>query len=37
MKLINMSFDSGISDSLINKIAHDDIRAFNEFYEKTKK
>lgn len=37
MKLINISLNSGINDSLINRIADGDRRAFDELYEKTKK
>ncbi|MDD3391993.1 MAG: RNA polymerase sigma factor [Bacilli bacterium] len=37
MKLINLSLNSGICDSLINKIAKGDERAFDELYEKTKR
>ena len=37
MKLINFSLNSGVNDSLINKIALDDREAFNELYDKTKK
>lgn len=37
MKLINLSINSGINDSLINKIAKGNTKAFDELYEKTKK
>ncbi|MDD3452710.1 MAG: RNA polymerase sigma factor [Bacilli bacterium] len=37
MKLINLSINSGINDSLINKIAKGNAKAFDELYEKTKK
>lgn len=37
MKLINLSLISGIDDSLINRIAKEDSKAFGELYIKTKK
>jgi len=37
MGLINLSLNSGISDSLINKVALGESRAFDELYKKTKK
>jgi len=37
VKLINISINSGISDSLINKVSIGNKIAFDELYEKTKK
>lgn len=37
MGLINLSLNSGISDSLINKVSIGNKKAFDELYEKTKK
>lgn len=37
MRLINLSLNSGINDSLINKVAAGNAKAFDELYEKTKK